>query len=144
MAQCVHLSCMHASSISWTSSLLSTTCPPLSAKNPVMQVSLDGYWSGYLTRNRSYFLRSLASSGVRAEYLRSQYPTKTFPNHFSIVTVSCTHAVVCVTVCVASWMWSAHVSQHSSAVQSVPITCEPRDHAVGSNTANLASILWMN
>lgn len=105
----VHLSCMHASSISWTSRLLSTTCPPLSAKNPVMQISLDGYWSGYLARNRSYFLRSLASTGVRAEYLRSQYPTKTFPNHFSIVTVSCMHAVVCVTVCVASWM-CPHVS----------------------------------
>ena len=71
-----------------------TQSPPHSANNPVMQVSLDGYWSGYLARNRSYFLHSLASSGVRAEYLRSQYPTKTFPNHFSIVTVSCAHMYV--------------------------------------------------
>ena len=29
-----------------------------------------------------------AANGVRAEYMRSEYPTKTFPNHFSIVTVS--------------------------------------------------------
>ena len=29
-----------------------------------------------------------ASEGVRAAYMRSVYPTKTFPNHYSIVTVS--------------------------------------------------------
>ena len=33
-------------------------------------------------------LSVLASCGVHAPYMRSVYPTKTFPNHYSIVTVS--------------------------------------------------------
>ena len=59
-----------------------------SANPPVLQISIDGYWAGYYHRDLSPNLRFLAENGVRAEYLRSQYPTKTFPNHFSIVTVS--------------------------------------------------------
>ena len=31
------------------------------------------------------------SEGVKAEYMRSAYPTKTFPNHFTIVTVRNSH-----------------------------------------------------
>ena len=33
------------------------------------------------------------SEGVKAEYMRSAYPTKTFPNHYTIVTV-CQSAIV--------------------------------------------------
>ena len=30
-------------------------------------------------------------TGVRADYMRSQYPTQTFPNHYTIMTVSGIH-----------------------------------------------------
>jgi predicted AlkP superfamily pyrophosphatase or phosphodiesterase len=56
------------------------------ANPPVLQISIDGYWAGYYPRDLNPNLHSLAENGVRAEYMRSQYPTKTFPNHFSIVT----------------------------------------------------------
>ena len=76
-------------------------------------ISLDALWSEYLKRNFTPLISSLgelqvqilellarsllrinivfvhaAAGGVRAEYMRSEFPTKTFPNHFSIVTVS--------------------------------------------------------
>ena len=42
------------------------------------------------TTNSSFSLlfRFIAQKGVRAKYMRSQFPTKTFPNHYSIITVS--------------------------------------------------------
>jgi ectonucleotide pyrophosphatase/phosphodiesterase family protein 1/3 len=49
-------------------------------------VSLDGFRSDYFNRGLTPYLCSLASSGVRAKFLQSQFPTKTFPNHYSIVT----------------------------------------------------------
>ena len=83
---------------------------PFSANPPVLLISLDGFRSEYLNRNLTPFLHSLgewsiswsifirycvhvlisyaAGSGVRAMYMRSEFPTSTFPNHFSIVTVS--------------------------------------------------------
>ena len=91
---------------------------PFSANPPVLLISLDGFRSEYLSRNLTPFLHSLgewsnswrnaihhaicvftqhcvhalisyaAGSGVRAVYLRSEFPTNTFPNHFSIITVS--------------------------------------------------------
>ena len=77
-----------------------------SANPPVLQISLDGYWAGYYHRDLSTNLRFLAENGIRAEYLRSQYPTKTFPNHYSIVTVSYLwsydHMYIIFTLCIQS------------------------------------------
>jgi ectonucleotide pyrophosphatase/phosphodiesterase family protein 1/3 len=59
-------------------------CP--SENPPLVIVSLDGFRSDYFNRGLTPYLCSLASSGVRAKFLQSQFPTKTFPNHYSIVT----------------------------------------------------------
>ena len=51
--------------------------------------SIDGLRPDYIyNRNASVIpnLYSLINRGVMAEYMQSVFPTKTFPNHFSIVT----------------------------------------------------------
>ena len=41
-----------------------------------------------MLRNETPVLQKLADCGVSTEYMSSIYPTLTFPNHYSIVTVS--------------------------------------------------------
>jgi predicted AlkP superfamily pyrophosphatase or phosphodiesterase len=52
----------------------------------VVLISIDGFRWDYLDRYPAPNLRKLADSGVRAEGLIPQFPTKTFPNHYTIVT----------------------------------------------------------
>jgi predicted AlkP superfamily pyrophosphatase or phosphodiesterase len=49
-------------------------------------VSLDGFRWDYLDRGLTPNLSRLAQMGVRAEALVPVFPTKTFPNHYTIVT----------------------------------------------------------
>ncbi|XP_062607940.1 uncharacterized protein LOC134269752 isoform X1 [Saccostrea cucullata] len=53
---------------------------------PLILISLDGFRADYLLRNFTPNIRRLSQCGVHAPYMRSVYPTKTFPNHYSIVT----------------------------------------------------------
>ena len=55
---------------------------------PVIHVSLDGYRADYYQRMLNPNLQFIIDTGVRADYMRSQYPTQTFPNHYTIMTVS--------------------------------------------------------
>jgi predicted AlkP superfamily pyrophosphatase or phosphodiesterase len=58
-------------------------------RTPVLIVSIDGFRNDYLDRPELYDapnLRALASQGVRADALIPVFPSKTFPNHYSIVT----------------------------------------------------------
>ncbi len=52
----------------------------------VVLVSLDGFRWDYLDRGLSPNLARLARDGVRAQALVPVFPTKTFPNHYAIVT----------------------------------------------------------
>lgn len=54
----------------------------------VVLVAIDGFRHDYLDRDDVEIptLRRLAAEGVRAESLVPVYPTKTFPNHYSLVT----------------------------------------------------------
>jgi predicted AlkP superfamily pyrophosphatase or phosphodiesterase len=52
----------------------------------VVLVSIDGFRWDYLDRFHPPNLRRLADAGVRAEGLIPQFPSKTFPNHYTIVT----------------------------------------------------------
>jgi predicted AlkP superfamily pyrophosphatase or phosphodiesterase len=57
------------------------------AKRPiVVLVSLDGWRHDYFERFQPAALMRLASTGVRASGLIPQFPSKTFPNHYTIVT----------------------------------------------------------
>jgi predicted AlkP superfamily pyrophosphatase or phosphodiesterase len=52
----------------------------------VILVSIDGWRWDYLDRFAPPTLTKLATDGVRAEGLIPQFPSKTFPNHYTIVT----------------------------------------------------------
>lgn len=52
----------------------------------VILISLDGFRSDYLEKYQPPNLSSLAQNGVQAKWLIPSFPTKTFPNHYTIVT----------------------------------------------------------
>ncbi len=52
----------------------------------MLVVSLDGFRWDYLDRGLTPNLSRLAREGMRAEALIPVFPTKTFPNHYAIVT----------------------------------------------------------
>jgi len=52
----------------------------------VVLISIDGFRWDYLDRFNPPTLRRLAAEGVQADGLIPQFPSKTFPNHYTIVT----------------------------------------------------------
>jgi len=52
----------------------------------LLLISFDGFRADYIGRPAAKRLRELAARGVRAERLRPAFPTKTYPNHYTIVT----------------------------------------------------------
>jgi predicted AlkP superfamily pyrophosphatase or phosphodiesterase len=59
---------------------------PAGNRAPVVLVSLDGFSAEYLERGLTPTLAGIAANGVRARALVPVFPTKTFPNHFSMAT----------------------------------------------------------
>lgn len=49
-------------------------------------LSLDGFRADYIARPGAVRLRELAARGTRAERMIPSFPSKTFPNHYTIVT----------------------------------------------------------
>jgi predicted AlkP superfamily pyrophosphatase or phosphodiesterase len=52
----------------------------------VVMLSMDGFRWDYASRVETPWLDYIASNGVRAEYSKPAFPTKTFPNHYSMAT----------------------------------------------------------
>lgn len=52
----------------------------------VILLSLDGFHPDYLTKYTAPNLNRLAREGVRAKWLIPSFPTKTFPNHYTMAT----------------------------------------------------------
>lgn len=52
----------------------------------VILISLDGFRYDYLSRYRPANLNALATEGVRARWMIPSFPSKTFPNHYTIAT----------------------------------------------------------
>ncbi len=63
-----------------------TPTPPAAQRPIVVLISLDGWRHDYLARADVPTLRALAAQGVRSEGLIPTFPSKTFPNHYTIVT----------------------------------------------------------
>jgi predicted AlkP superfamily pyrophosphatase or phosphodiesterase len=64
-----------------------TTPPPAPAGDgPLILISLDGFRWDYLQRFEAPTLRQIAAAGTRLRSLTPSYPTKTFPNHYTLVT----------------------------------------------------------
>ncbi|PKD43170.1 ectonucleotide pyrophosphatase/phosphodiesterase [Rhodohalobacter barkolensis] len=53
---------------------------------PVLLISVDGFMNKYIDRNETPNFDEFISEGVQAEYLIPVFPTKTFPNHWSLAT----------------------------------------------------------
>ena len=80
-----------------TPSNVEEVCPPFWGDKtpPVILISLDGFRPEYLTRTfpgSNPFpvvptIQCMAKKGVHAPSMMPSYPTITFPNHYSIVTV---------------------------------------------------------
>ena len=52
----------------------------------VILISLDGFRYDYLEKFNPPVLNRLAKNGVRAKWMLPSFPTKTFPNHYTIAT----------------------------------------------------------
>lgn len=52
----------------------------------VLLISIDGFMNEYLDRNETPNFDRFIKSGVMAEHMIPVFPTKTFPNHYSLVT----------------------------------------------------------
>lgn len=52
----------------------------------VLLISIDGFMNEYLDRNETLNFDRFIDGGVKAEHLIPVFPTKTFPNHYSIAT----------------------------------------------------------
>ena len=55
-------------------------------KPTVILISLDGFRYDYIEKYSPPTLQRLANDGVRAKWMIPSFPTKTFPNHYSIAT----------------------------------------------------------
>lgn len=55
-------------------------------KPTVILIALDGFRPDYLDKYQPKTLNQLAKNGVRAKWLIPSFPTKTFPNHYTVAT----------------------------------------------------------
>ncbi len=55
-------------------------------KPTVILISLDGFRWDYLDKYKPQAIGKLAKNGVRAKWMIPSFPTKTFPNHYTIAT----------------------------------------------------------
>lgn len=55
-------------------------------KPTVILIALDGFHPDYLEKYQPKTLNQLAKNGVRAKWLIPSFPTKTFPNHYTVAT----------------------------------------------------------
>ncbi|CAD5232824.1 unnamed protein product [Bursaphelenchus xylophilus] len=53
---------------------------------PLLIISMDAFAAKYLSRNLVPALDTMAECGARAKFVFPSYPTKTFPNHYTIAT----------------------------------------------------------
>lgn len=77
----------------WIVLLLAVVFPALSQVRPitdlrptVILVSLDGFRFDYLKKYRPSTLNQLVHTGARARWMTPSFPSKTFPNHYTIAT----------------------------------------------------------
>ena len=67
--------------------LFGNAASPLHAEKPyVLIISMDGFRWDYLDRGITPHINTMAEEGVRAIGFEPAFPSKTFPNHYTIVT----------------------------------------------------------
>lgn len=66
--------------------LLLLVSPLKAEQNSIILISLDGFAAKYLDQYPAPTLKALAKSGLIADSMQPVFPSKTFPNHYSIAT----------------------------------------------------------
>ncbi len=66
--------------------ILIIACSPAQEKPQLLLISFDGFRADYLTKTETPSFDKLVETGVTSEGLIPVFPTKTFPNHYAIVT----------------------------------------------------------
>lgn len=67
-------------------------CSKKWTKLPLLLLSMDGFRAEYLLRDKTPSIQSLIDCGSHAPFIYPSYPSKTFPNHYTIATVrNCNH-----------------------------------------------------
>lgn len=67
-------------------SFVAQTKPIKDLKPTVILISIDGFRYDYLEKYKPENLNKLAREGVRAKWMTPSFPTKTFPNHYTVAT----------------------------------------------------------
>ncbi|XP_016359509.1 ectonucleotide pyrophosphatase/phosphodiesterase family member 2-like [Sinocyclocheilus anshuiensis] len=77
----------------------SPECPVGFVRPPLIILSLDGFRASYMRKGKSVLpnIHKLRSCGTRAPHMRPMYPSKTFPNLYSLATglYPESHGIVC-------------------------------------------------
>lgn len=63
-----------------------TPAPRMATPGPLLLISIDGFRWDYLEKHDLPTLRRLAAGGVHARRLTPIFPSRTFPNHYALVT----------------------------------------------------------
>lgn len=84
-----------------------TKMAPAVAKGPLILISIDGFRWDYLQIHEAPTLKRLAAGGVHATRLTPSFPSKTFPNHYTLVTglYPQNHGIV------ANWFWDPGIGE---------------------------------
>lgn len=80
---------------------------------PLLLVSFDGFRADYLKRFPMPNLKLLYSQGVLVEQLTNVFITKTFPNHYSLVSLL-------LFVCVCVWKMICLIAVSNSGLKTFP------------------------
>ena len=72
--------------VAFTGEIASAQQPIADLKPTVILISLDGFRYDYIDKYAPPELNRLAKDGVRAKWMIPSFPTKTFPNHYTIAT----------------------------------------------------------
>ena len=55
-------------------------------RTPLLIISLDGFRNSYLQFNMTPHIQKIFDCGTQAKFMMPVFPSKTFPNHYSIAT----------------------------------------------------------
>jgi predicted AlkP superfamily pyrophosphatase or phosphodiesterase len=70
----------------WAQSTWGQSKPAADLQPTVILISIDGFRADYLQKYKPENLMSLVRNGVRAQAMIPSFPSKTFPNHYTLVT----------------------------------------------------------
>ncbi|XP_077446710.1 autotaxin-like isoform X2 [Stigmatopora argus] len=68
--------------------IVSPECPAGFVRPPLIMLSVDGFWASYLKKGAAIMpnIQKLRTCGTTAPYMRPVYPSKTFPNLYTLAT----------------------------------------------------------